>query len=122
MRWRFGRYVSAGALATAVHYAVLAMLVEGGGADPGVAAALGATCGAVTAYVANARYTFATRRPHRQSLPRFMLVAALAAGANGLLVRLGTAVLHWHYGAAQVTTTLLLVMVTYQCNRKWSFS
>lgn len=122
MRWSFSRYVSVGAIATVVHYLVLVTLVELAHAEPGTAAAAGAVCGAVTAYIMNARYTFVTKCLHRYSLPRFMLVAALAAGANGLLVHLGTAVLHWHYGSVQMATTLLLVVITYQCNRRWSFS
>lgn len=122
MRWPFSRYVSAGVVATAFHYVVLVALVELIHVDPGIAAATGAAGGAVTAYVMNARYTFASERPHGHSFPRFMLVATVAAGANGLLVGAGTAALNWHYGVVQVLTTLLLVVITYQCNRRWSFS
>ncbi|HEX7437687.1 MAG TPA: GtrA family protein, partial [Caldimonas sp.] len=58
---RFVRYSTIGALATATHYLVLVLCVEGGGWAAWVASGLGAVIGAQVAYFGNRRYTFAHR-------------------------------------------------------------
>lgn len=119
----FVRYSLAGGVATAVHYAVLLILVEAAGVAAGRAAASGAAAGAVADYLANRRFTFtgSTAR-HRQALPRFLAVAALGVAVSGLLVWLGSAVLGVHYLVAQVIATVLVLALGYRLNRTWSFA
>lgn len=119
----FARYSVTGGVATAAHYAVLALLVEGLKAPAALAAALGALCGAAVAYLGNRRFTFsATTVPHRHAAPRFLLVAALGAAVSAAIVGLGTAVLHAHYLASQVVATALVLLLTYGLNRRWTFA
>jgi putative flippase GtrA len=122
VRASFALYLLVGALATAVHYAVLLLLVEVA-AQPAVpSTALGAVCGALTAYVGNHRYTFSSRAGHRRALPRFFTVAAAGAIANGALVWAGTVPLGLHYLAAQVLATAVIVTGGFALNRHWSFA
>ena len=118
---QFARYVMSGGLATGVHYIVLVALVESSLLAPVPAAMLGAACGALVAYTGNRRFTFDSRARHRTALPRFLLVAASGVALNGALVAAGTAKLAWHYLAAQVAATIVVVTVTYQLNRRWTF-
>ena len=55
---RFFQYAAVGAVATAVHYAILVGLVEAGVLAPQRAAALGAWVGAQVAFAGNAAFTF----------------------------------------------------------------
>lgn len=118
----FVRYTLIGGLATGGHYAVLLALVEAFHVAPSFAAAIGGTCGALIAYAGNRRFTFPGGARHRTALPRFLLVAALGAALNGGMVWAGTAVLGWHYLAAQMAATLTALLVTYGYNRSWAFA
>ncbi|MCG6876279.1 MAG: GtrA family protein [Betaproteobacteria bacterium] len=111
-----------GGFATGVHYMVLLSLVEGLHVTPSLAAASGAVCGALVAYAGNRQFTFRHGPRHRTALPRFLLVAALGAALNGGGVWAGTAILGWHYLVAQIAATLVVLLITYGCNRTWTFA
>src|SRR4051812_39992112 len=112
---RFVRYGAIGAVATATHYAVLLLGVEGAGLAPWCASGLGAVLGAQVAYLGNRRYTFVHRRPVRDSWWRFQSTALLGALIGMAVVALATA---WgvHYLAGQVLATALTLVVTYWIN------
>lgn len=117
----FGRYLAVGAVATGVHYLVLLILVEKFGRAAPISAVIGAVCGALVAYAGNWRFTFRHAASHGQALPRFLVVAAGGAAANGLIVWVGTAQLGLYYLLAQLIATVLVVVATFQVNRAWSF-
>lgn len=119
----FTRYTLAGGAATAVHYALLSALVEGLRMDAAPAAALGALAGALVAYAANRRFTFAqrSRAGHRRALPRFLLVAATTMALSASIVRLGTAAWGLHYLLAQALATGIGLVLGYGLNRHWTF-
>jgi putative flippase GtrA len=114
-------YALFGGLATAVHYLVLVALVELGDVGAGLAAAIGATCGALAAYAGNRRFTFASHAAHARALPRFLLVAALGAAASAALVFAGTEWFGLHYLLPQVVATSLVFLVGFAVNRRWTF-
>lgn len=117
------RYAVAGGVATASHYALMAGLVELGHWPAGLASVTGAALGAVVAYGLNRAWTFAGHDvTHRQALPRFLVVAGIGALLNGAGVWVGTAALGWHWLAAQVASTLAVLVAGYAANRHWSFS
>jgi putative flippase GtrA len=115
-------YALIGALATAVHYLVLMILVEWAGVGAGLAAALGASAGALAAYAGNRRFTFASRAAHRRALPRFLAVAALGAATSAALVHAGTGWLGLHYLLPQAVATALVLFAGFTLNRRWSFA
>ena len=112
----FVRYTLIGGIATAVHYAVLVVLVEGFNFSPSLSAMFGALCGALAAYIGNREFTFASSALHRIALPRFLVIAAVGAMLSGGIVWVGTVILAWHYLAAQLLATLLIVLLTYPLN------
>lgn len=118
----FLRYSLAGALATGFHYAVLVFGTEGLQLPSWSAAFTGACGGALLAYAANRRFTFRSRRGHASSLPRFACVAILSGTLNGALVWGGTFLLEWHYLAAQLAATALLLVAGYHAHRMWTFA
>ena len=118
----FFRYTLVGGLATLVHYVVLVALVELGGVNAGLSATIGASCGALAAYAGNKRFTFDSNAPHHQALPRFLLVAAAGAIANGCFVWAGTELLHMHYLLAQVIATAVILAAGFALNRSWTFA
>ena len=117
------RYAVSGGVATASHYALMAGLVELGRWPAGLASVIGAALGALVAYGLNRAWTFAGHETsHRRALPRFFAVAGAGALLNGVGVWVGTAALGWHWLAAQVVSTLTVLVAGYFANRHWSFS
>jgi putative flippase GtrA len=114
------RYGLVGAAATAVHYAVLVLCVELGGLPAYLGSGLGAVIGAQAAYAGNRWFTFEHRGEPAASWTRFQCIAVLGAcasmGVVGGLVRLGQ-----HYLVAQVLATALVMLLTFQLNRAWTF-
>ena len=120
---KFFWYALAGGIATASHYAVLLVLVEVFDRSAAPSSSAGALVGAITAYLVNRQLAFrGAGAGHSQALPRFMLVAVLGAVLNGALVWTGTHALGWHYLAAQVAATILVLGLTYRLNRSWTFA
>jgi putative flippase GtrA len=119
---RMRRYALVGLGATAVHFLVLALLVEAAGIAAPAAAAVGAGSGALVAYVANRRYTFESIAPHRRALPRFLSLAAGGVAFSAALVGLGTGWLRLPYLLPQAVATVLVFVGGHALNRRWSFA
>jgi putative flippase GtrA len=116
-------YTLAGGIATAVHYAVLLVLVEVLAFPAASSATLGALCGAAVSYLINRQVTFqGTAVRHQQAVPRFVLIALAGAVLNGVLVWLGVHLLAWHYLVAQALATIVVLGLTYRFNRSWTFA
>lgn len=117
---QLGSYAAVGALATAVHYTIMAALVQTGWL-PVAASTAGAVAGALVAYLANRAWTFKASHSTRRMV-RFMAVAALGLLLNAVMLYL------IHYGlniaviAAQLVTTALVFVATFVINLKWSFA
>ena len=121
MARRFLQYAVVGAVATAVHYAILVGLVEAGLLAPQRAAALGAWVGAQVAFAGNAAFTFRGRGATFGAWLRFQVTAVLGAALSFALVALGVGI-GVHYLLAQVAATLIVLLVTFEINRRWSFA
>ena len=118
---QFLRFSGVGVIAAISHFAVLIALVESAGAAPVPAALAAFIAGAVTSYILNRRFTFATDRSHQHAVPRFAIVAGGGFLLTGLamhvlIVRFGV-----HYVAAQIVTTLVVLLWTFTLNRNWTF-
>jgi putative flippase GtrA len=117
---RLLRYTLVGALATAVHYALLALCVEAGRWPAWLASGAGAVVGAQVAYFGNRRYTFGYRGSVGGSWLKFQLTA-LAGALQGMAVVAIAVAIGLHYLAAQVLATLTGLLATFAINRRWTF-
>jgi putative flippase GtrA len=118
---RLPHYAAVGAVATAVHYGLLVLLVEFAHWPAWISAGLGAVLGAQVAYLGNRALTFAHRGAVRRSWPRFQVTAMVGALLGMAIVALAQS-LGWHYLAGQAAATLLAMLLTYAINRRWTFS
>lgn len=118
---RFLSFAMVGAIATAVQYAVLALLVELAGWRPAAASALGFCVSVGVNYGLNHRLTFGGRADHRQAAMRFALVAAVGLGINtGVMLSLAP-VPRVHYLLAQVLATALALAWNFAASHLWAF-
>lgn len=118
---QFLRYALAGAAGTAVHYAVLIVLVQLASIGAVAATTAGAVSGALVNYRLNHRFTFESEQPHKHALPRFALVAVLCIAINAAVVAM---LLPWvapYYLLAQVAATGVVLISGYLVNRTWTF-
>lgn len=119
---QFGRFLSAGVIATAAHYAVLIGLVQIINSDPVIASVFGFGTGALVNYFVNYHYTFSSTQPHAATLPRFLIVALIGMILNTTAMAIQVKMLGLHYLLAQVIATLFVVMWNFTGNRLWTFA
>ena len=121
-RMQFLIYSFVGGAATLVHYSVLVGLVEMSLLASAPAAFVGGLSGAAVGFILNYKITFTTSKVLvRLALMRFLFTAAVGAFVSAALVWICVELFDWHYMAAQILATALLLVLTYQVNRQWSF-
>ncbi len=111
------RFTLVGLVNTAVGYGVILLLHYGLGIDPVPANAGGYLSGLLLSYALNRRYTFASRRPHGQALPRFGMAAAGCFALNLLVLQVGLAVLALPVALAQALAVGSYSVAFYFANR-----
>ncbi len=119
---RFLGFAAVGGVGTLGHYALLVTLVEWGGADPVLGSVAGFLLGALINYSLSRTLVFASSRPHREALPRFLAVAGSGLVFNTLLMSLLTHGLEFPYLWAQILVTGLLLFWHYAANAIWTFA
>lgn len=115
-------YLGASVLGTAVHYALLILLVTYAGFDAALATVVGAIAGALIIYFSGYYLVFASDRGHRSAFVRFFLVAVLGAILNGVILKLLTLLFAVNYLFLQVVTTGLVFFCNFALNRCWTFA
>lgn len=116
------RYAGAGAIGTVFHYLTLTLAVELFGARPVWGSVAGALVGAMVNYVLNYHLTFASKKAHAQTLPRFLAVAGVGVALSALVVKVMTEQMQLHYLLAQVSATVLVLASGFVLNKIWTFA
>ena len=117
---RFFRYTLVGAIATAVHYGLLAIAVELLNWPAYLGSGFGAVVGAQVAFFGNRGFTFGHAGDLAPAWLKFQGTALFGAVVGMVVVGAGVA-LGLHYLAAQVLATLLSLLLTFAINRAWTF-
>jgi len=86
MSAQFAIFAGVGALATAVQYLILVVLVQLVGLQPAMASSVGFVFGAAVNYALNRRITFRSREPHVVAVPKFAVVASAGLLLNGAVL------------------------------------
>lgn len=118
---QFVSFFGVGIAAAAVHYGVLIGLVEIFRYEPVSATLAGYVLGGIVSYGLNRAYTYDAARGHLDAGWRFAVVAAFGFALTWLLMALFTRVLGWHYLAAQVVTTGIVLVWSFTAHKTWSF-
>ena len=118
----FGRFLVVGGVSTAVHYVVLAAVVELLGGSAVFGSGVGFAVGAVVSYLLNRSHTFRSDAPHAQAIARFVVVLGVGLGLNLLLMQWFTASWGWPYLLAQMLTTGLVLFWHFAGHALWSFT
>jgi putative flippase GtrA len=119
---RFFRFAGVGAIATAIHYTVLVLLVELAHAAPVVATCAGYTLGAIFGYLANHHWTFGGRLEHGMATVRYVTMLAFGFALNAAVVWLLHDAFGVWYVAAQVVSTGFGLFVNYAIASRWVYA
>jgi len=102
------RFALVGLAGAAMYYALLWSMVELGGMPALLASSLAFALVVAENYLLHRHWTFASRAPHRQAFPRFVLMALCGAAVNATVMA-ACLKLGWHYLLAQALALLLVV-------------
>ena len=111
-----------GGTATVIHYLVLWLLHRGLGLDAVFATTAGYLIAAVFNFVASYRFTFRSRAPWRKAIVRYGIVAGSGLLINTAVFTFCSRFLGWHYVAAQVLATALVLVWNFGLGRVYTFS
>jgi len=117
---QFLKFAVVGLAATCLHYAIFLALVMLVDVAPGLAAAIGASFGACVVYLLNRRYTFATQRAHRETIPRFVALSIVGALLNGAIVGWLSG-MGLHFLLSQVVATVLVLFINFVVSKTWIY-
>ena len=115
------RYLLVGGLGTAINFASYAAMLALG-VPYAVAAGLGYALGMVTSYPLQRRWTFAAGEHRWRFLARYCAVQLFGLAANVAVIAVLVEVAAVPELPAQALSIAIVVAVTYQLNRRWSFS
>jgi putative flippase GtrA len=114
-------YAAIGGIGTIFHYVVLVVLVELYLFKPLIGSSFGFLTGALINYTLNYYFVFSSKRSHRSTLLKFMVIASIGGVGNMLLFALLVKYSTLHYFLIQMICTALLLLFTYGFNKKWTF-
>lgn len=116
---KFMSFALVGAIGTLAHYSILYAVVEFWKVNPIWGSGYGAFAGLIINYILNYSLTFKSRQPHKQTLPKFTLIASLGFCLNIVLMALLTP--HFYYLYAQILTTGVVLIWNFLANSLWTF-
>ncbi len=116
---KFIAFSLVGVIGTAVHYLILYQLVENYAVNPVTASGCGAFAGLIVNYLLNYALTFKSQQSHKQTFPKFALIAGIGFSLNLGLMALLTLRLYYFY--AQLLTTALVLIWNFLGNSFWTF-
>lgn len=116
----FLTFLFVGGFATGLQYVLALLFIYLLGVPVAPASALGYAISAVANYLLNARLTFRSTGTHRQTGPRFVVVAGSGLVLNYVLLSY-LVVLGLHFMVAQILTTLCVILWNYFINGLWTF-
>jgi putative flippase GtrA len=117
---RLVRFGLVGALATALQYVILVLLVRGLGTWPVIASGIGFVTSAGANYLLNYHFTFRSQRRHATAALKFLILATVGLAINSLLMQVLVAA-GWHYLLAQVCATAVVFLWNFVGNSLWTF-
>lgn len=118
---QFVRFAGVGLMSSVGHYGLLISLVQLAHISAVPASAAGAFLGACINYSLNYRFTFRSTKQHKESICKFVVVAAAGLVLNTLFMWVGVDLLGAHYLLCQIVTTGLVMIWSFFGNRLWTF-
>lgn len=118
---QFSRFLLVGCGSAVGHYGLLYLLVRAFQVDPVIASIPAAMLGALINYALNYRFTFNSKKQHREAVIKFAFIALIGLGLNTFLMWIGVNKLGIHYMITQLIATGLVMIWSFFGNLLWTF-
>ena len=118
---RLIRYAVSGGLSAATHFGVGLALADGLHVVPIAASTAGFVASVAVSYVLQKAWVFRSTATHAVAGSKFLAVTGCAFALNTVVLWLGTEVLHGPYPAVQATSLVLIPVLNYSINSRWTF-
>lgn len=119
---QFLLFAGIGVIGTLGHYTILIVLVRFWAVDPVVASSIGFIAGALINYILNYHFTFQSDKRHAEALMKFLIVATIGAGINGLIMYIGVEHTNFNYLLVQIFATGVVLFWNFVVNKLWTFT
>jgi putative flippase GtrA len=116
------RFLTVGALATGMHVAAFAVLVELVAMPPVKASAAAFALATLLAYLLNRVWSFASTGRHLIQLPRYLGVALSGLALNVAIMHVAVNGLHLDYWIGLSAVIVALPAFTFTLHRYWTFA
>lgn len=114
-------FAAIGGVGTAGQYLTLIALVELKILTSMPASVIGVIIGALINYALNYRYTFNSKKSHKEAMSKFFTVALFGAITNTSLMYVGVIILKLYYLASQLIATCIVLLWNFAANKLWTF-
>jgi putative flippase GtrA len=118
---RLIRYGISGGASAATHFGVGLALAEGLHMWPVAASTIGFAASVAVSYVLQHSWVFRSGAGHTVAGPKFLSVTAVAFALNTGVLWFGTSALHAPYPAVQALALVLIPVLNYTLNSRWTF-
>lgn len=118
---QFIYFTAVGGVGTGGQYLTLIALVESGILKAVSASVIGISVGAIINYVLNYRFTFKSKKSHKEAMSKFFIVATIGAIINTGLMYVGVNLMHLYYLLAQIVATGIVLLWNFIVNKYWTF-
>jgi putative flippase GtrA len=119
---RLLRYAISGGASAATHFGVGLLLAEGLHVWPVAASTIGFAASVLVSYALQHAWVFRSGRGHTVAGPKFLAVTAAAFTLNTVVLWLGTTVVHGPYPVVQGVAIVLIPVLNYTLNSRWTFA
>lgn len=119
---RLLRYGISGGVSAATHFSVGYALAEGLHLWPVLASTIGFAASIVVSYSLQHAWVFRSAAGHTVAGPKFLAVTGAAFALNTTVLWLGTATLHAPYAMVQGVALVLIPVLNYSLNSRWTFA
>lgn len=119
---RLIRYGISGGASAATHFSVGYLLAEGLHVWAVLASTIGFAASIVVSYSLQHAWVFRSATGHTVSGPRFLAVTGAAFALNTAVLWTGTTVLHAPYAMVQGVALVLIPVLNYSLNSRWTFA
>ncbi|MBU1249992.1 MAG: GtrA family protein [Actinobacteria bacterium] len=114
------RYGVMGGLSALSHLGTTWALVSLG-LEPTIATSIGFAVSVIVSYALQRGWVFRSRRRHRETIPRFLIVVALAGATNWLVVFIGSEVLQLYFLGPQIVALIIIPVQNFVLNSVFTF-
>jgi putative flippase GtrA len=118
---RLLRYGISGGASAGTHYGLGLLLAEGLHVRPVTASSAGFLASVVVSYALQHSWVFRSGLGHGVAGSRFLTVTAAAFALNAGVLWLGTDALHLGYPPVQAVALVLIPLLNYTLNSRWTF-